>query len=204
MEKVCRDWASQAFGKGMVKAEYWDDFEVNAKAAAAEIFRVKDFSEGEAKLNELLQEYAPKEIIAVGGDENSAIKNIYDKIAQSGRKIYTDKYDIYEHRDSADIGISTAEFCVAETGSLCVDNYSYEARVTSMLPFVNIVFVNANYVVKDVTVACKIIGKVFNKGYVGFVTGPSRTADIERVLSLGVHGPNKLLIIAVEDFEGVR
>ena len=38
----------------------------------------------------------------------------------------------------------------------------------------------------------------------GFVTGPSRTADIERVLSLGVHGPNKLLIIAVEDFEGVR
>ena len=93
---------------------------------------------------------------------------------------------------------------MAETGSLCVDNYSYEARVTSMLPFVNIVFVNANYIVKDVTVACQIIGKVFNKGYLGFVTGPSRTADIERVLSLGVHGPNKLLIIAVENVEGGR
>ena len=147
---------------------------------------------------------APKEIIAVGGEENPALHDIYERIGKDGTQIYTDKFDIYDHRDSADVGISTAEFCVAETGSLCVDNYSYEARVTSMLPFVNIVFVNANYIVKDVTVACQIIGKVFDKGYLGFVTGPSRTADIERVLSLGVHGPNKLLIIAVENVEGGR
>lgn len=203
MEKVCRDWAKQAFGEGLVKAEYWNDFETNAKAAAAEVFRVKNFAEGEAKLQELLKEYADRTgggIMAVGGDENPALKGIYDRIAQSGAAVYTDKFDIYEHRATADIGISTAEFCVAETGSLCVDNYSYEARVATMLPYVNIVFVNANYVVENVSVACKIIGRVFDKGYLGFVTGPSRTADIERVLSLGVHGPNKLLIIAVEDF----
>ena len=181
MEKVCRDWAKQAFGEGLV-----------------------DFAAGEAKLKELLAQYAPKEIIAVGGEENPALHDIYERIGKDGTQIYTDKFDIYDHRDSADVGISTAEFCVAETGSLCVDNYSYEARVTSMLPFVNIVFVNANYIVKDVTVACQIIGKVFDKGYLGFVTGPSRTADIERVLSLGVHGPNKLLIIAVENVEGGR
>lgn len=200
MEKVCHDWPHQAFIQGLVKAEYWDEFETNAKAASAEIFRVADFAAGEAKLKEILEQYAPKEIIAVGQEENPALKPIYDNIAKSGTAIYTDKVDIYRHRDSADIGISTAEFCVAETGSLCVDNFSYEARVTSMLPFVNVVFVNANYVVKDVTDACKIISKVFDKGYLGFVTGPSRTADIERVLSLGVHGPNKLLIIAVENF----
>lgn len=204
MEKVCRDWPNQAFGKGLVKAEYWNEFETNAKTAAAEVFRVKNFSEGEVKLKELLKEYTSDEIIAVGGDENPALKAIYDNLANAGQTIYTDKVDIYRHRDSADIGISTAEFCIAESGSLVVDNFSYEARVTSMLPFVNIVFVNANYVVKDMTDACKIIGKVFDKGYCGFVTGPSRTADIERVLSLGVHGPNKLLIIAVEDFEGER
>ena len=204
MEKVCRDWAKQAFGEGLVKAEYWNDFETNAKTAAAEVFRVKNFAEGEAKLQELLKEYADRTgggIMAVGGEENPALKGIYDRIAQSGAAVYTDKFDIYEHRATADIGISTAEFCVAETGSLCVDNYSYEARVATMLPYVNIVFVNANYVVENVSVACKIIGRVFDKGYLGFVTGPSRTADIERVLSLGVHGPNKLLIIAVEDFE---
>lgn len=204
MEKVCRDWAKQAFGEGLVNANYWDEFATNAQTAAAEVYKVKDFAAGEAKLKELLAQYSPKEIIAVGGEENPALHDIYERIAKDGTQIYTDKFDIYDHRDSADVGISTAEFCVAETGSLCVDNYSYEARVTSMLPFVNIVFVNANYVVKDVTVACQIIGKVFDKGYLGFVTGPSRTADIERVLSLGVHGPNKLLIIAVENIEGGR
>ncbi len=204
MEKVCRDWAKQAFGEGLVDAKYWDEFATNAQTAAAEVYKVKDFAAGEAKLKELLAQYAPKEIIAVGGEENPALHDIYERIGKDGTQIYTDKFDIYDHRDSADVGISTAEFCVAETGSLCVDNYSYEARVTSMLPFVNIVFVNANYIVKDVTVACQIIGEVFDKGYLGFVTGPSRTADIERVLSLGVHGPNKLLIIAVENVEGGR
>jgi L-lactate dehydrogenase complex protein LldG len=73
-----------------------------------------------------------------------------------------------------------------------------------MLPFVNVVFVNANYMVENITSACQIIGKVFQKGYCGFVTGPSRTADIERVLSLGVHGPNKLIIIAVENEGGAK
>ena len=36
MEKVCRDWAKQAFGEGLVKAEDWNAFETNEKTAAAE------------------------------------------------------------------------------------------------------------------------------------------------------------------------
>ena len=87
MEKVCRDWAKQAFGEGLVKAEYWNDFETNAKTAAAEVFRVKNFAEGEAKLQELLKEYADRTgggIMAVGGEENPALKGIHDRIAASG------------------------------------------------------------------------------------------------------------------------
>ena len=66
MEKVCRDWAKQAFGEGLVDAKYWDEFATNAQTAAAEVYKVKDFAAGEAKLKELLAQYAPKEIIAVG------------------------------------------------------------------------------------------------------------------------------------------
>ena len=69
MEKVCRDWAKQAFGEGLVDAKYWDEFATNAQTAAAEVYKVKDFAAGEAKLKELLAQYAPKEIIAVGGEE---------------------------------------------------------------------------------------------------------------------------------------
>ncbi|MBE6105461.1 lactate utilization protein [Anaerovibrio lipolyticus] len=204
MEKVCVNWPEKAFISGLVDAKYWTDFEANATAAAAQVYKVADYAAGEAKLKEVLKEYAPKEIIAVGGDENPALKGIYSRLSEDGTKVYTEKFDIAEHAASADVGISTAEFGVGESGSLVVDNYSYEARVTSMLPFVNVVFVNANYMVENITSACQIIGKVFQKGYCGFVTGPSRTADIERVLSLGVHGPNKLIIIAVENEGGAK
>ena len=47
MEKVCRDWPKEAFGEGLVDAGYWQSFEENAKAAAAEIYRVKNFAEAE-------------------------------------------------------------------------------------------------------------------------------------------------------------
>ena len=39
-------------------------------------------------------------------------------------------------------------------------------------------------------------------GYLSFITGPSRTADIERVLTIGVHGPERLIIVFVDEFEG--
>jgi L-lactate dehydrogenase complex protein LldG len=37
--------------------------------------------------------------------------------------------------------------------------------------------------------------------YLAFITGPSRTADIERVLTIGVHGPERLIIVLVDDLE---
>jgi L-lactate dehydrogenase complex protein LldG len=39
-------------------------------------------------------------------------------------------------------------------------------------------------------------------GYLAMITGPSRTADIERVLTIGVHGPERLIIIAVDELGG--
>lgn len=210
MKKVCKDWPKEAFVDGLVDERYYAEFEKNATNAAAKVFRVKDFAEGEKVLNDIIKKLAAgeydkkvlptKEILAVGGEERPELKAIYENLAKE-YEVFTDKFDIAKHKASADVGISTAEFCIAESGSLVVDNKAYEARVTSMLPYTNIVFVPAKYAVEDMSVACKIIGRVFKDGYCGFVTGPSRTADIERVLSLGVHGPNYLFIIAVEDMK---
>lgn len=210
VKKVCSDWPKEAFINGLVDEKWYAEFEKNATTAAAKVFKVKDFAEAEKTLAEILQNLGAgkydgkvlptKEILAVGGEERPELKAIYEKLGQN-YTVYTDKFEIAKHKATAEVGLSVAEFCIAESGSLVVDNKSYEARVTSMLPYTNIVFVPAKYAVQDMSVACKIIGKVFKDGYCGFVTGPSRTADIERVLSLGVHGPNYLFIIAVEDMK---
>jgi len=43
-----------------------------------------------------------------------------------------------------------------------------------------------------------------NSRFIAFITGPSRTADIERVLTIGVHGPKRLVIIFVDDMGGSK
>ena len=209
MQKVCHDWPNEAFIDGLVDEKYWDGFLEKANIASAKVSRVKNWEEAEAKLVDILKglsagEYddrklETKEILAVGEEEFPFLKGVYSRLAEAGYTVYTDKFDIARHKDSANVGITLGEFGVAETGSVAVDNLSYEARVASMLPYTNIVFMPAKYMVENLTSALKIMGKVFNKGYMGLVTGPSRTADIERVLSLGVHGPNYFFVIAIDE-----
>ena len=198
MEKVCRNWPKEAFDDTLVNEKYWDAFEQNAKAASAEIFRVPDMAAAKSALDKLISELEVKKIIAVGDDEYPGLGKIYSEIKEGGMPIYTEKFEIAEQAPTADLGISAVEFGIGETGSVCADLFSYEARVTSMLPPAHVVFLNPAYMVENVTTAFKMIAKVFKKGYMGFITGPSRTADIERVLSLGVHGPSRFFIIAVE------
>lgn len=202
MLKVCQNWPKEAFDDKLIDAKYWDDFEKNATTAAAEVCRVKDYAEAKAKTAELIKEFNCKKVIATGGADDPEIQKIYDELSTPEVPIYTEKFALVENAPTADLGLSVAEFGVAETGGVCVDTYSYEARVTGMLPPVHAVYVNANYMTENLTTALKIIARVYKRGYVGFITGPSRTADIERVLTLGVHGPSRFFVIAIENMKG--
>ena len=203
MEKVCANWSEQAFDETLVRGQYWDEFAENAKAAATELIHAGTWQEAEQRLQGLGQDMNAKEILAVGGAENPRLGMMYQRLQVAGRVVYTDKFAIAEHAPQADLGISTAEFGVGESGSVCVDTASYESRVTGMLPPTHIVFMQADHMVKNIDTAFRVIARVYKKGYMGFITGPSRTADIERVLSLGVHGPGRFIVIAVDEpFEG--
>jgi L-lactate dehydrogenase complex protein LldG len=198
MEKVCKDW-SIAFDPELVNPNYWNEFEENAKAASAEIWQVNSYAEAAQAITTLIQTTKAQKVIAVGNEESNGLASVYDSLKSLDINLYTNKFAIAENASTADIGISTAEFAVGETGSVCVDSYSYESRIVGMLPPIHIVFLDRSCTVENMTTAFKVISRVFNKGYMGFITGPSRTADIERVLSLGVHGPSRFIIIAVDE-----
>jgi len=197
LKKVCENW-KQSFPAGKFGEQYFSEFEARGKAASAEIFRVKTAAEGKQIIAELAETTGAKKIVAVDGPLQDA-SGIIDELKNMGLEVYTSTTDIAEHVDTADIGISAVEFGIAETGSVCMDGYAIEHRLVSMLPPLHIVFMNSSYIVPGVNEALEVLSKVFNRGYISFITGPSRTADIERVLSIGVHGPCRFVIIAVDE-----
>ena len=197
MEKICHDW-KHLLDKDFTNDKYWNDFAENAQNASVEIKIVKSYKDAIADILKIAKATDAKMIAGVGADECEELADVYVEVNKSF-KVYTDKFDIVKNKNELDIGITLGEFGVGETGSICVDNYAYEARIASMLPLINIIFMPKNCIVNNMQDAFDVLAKVFWKGYSGFVTGPSRTSDIERVLTLGVHGPSRVILFAIED-----
>ena len=197
MEKICHDW-KHLLDKDFTNGKYWNDFAENAQNASVEIKIVKSYKDAIADILKIAKATDAKMIAGVGADECEELADVYVEVNKSF-KVYTDKFDIVKNKNELDIGITLGEFGVGETGSICVDNYAYEARIASMLPLINIIFMPKHCIVNNMQDAFDVLAKVFWKGYSGFVTGPSRTSDIERVLTLGVHGPSRVILFAIED-----
>lgn len=101
----------------------------------------------------------------------------------------------------AKVGISQMEWAIASTGTLAQDATAAEQRMVSCLPWMHIALVSTERLVPDLPAFLTNLSPR-NANYVALVTGPSRTADIERVLTIGVHGPEKLVVIFVDELGG--
>ena len=109
----------------------------------------------------------------------------------------------------APAGLSGAELSIAETGSVLLAENALEARVVSMLTLAHFVLVSEDKLVPMLDDAAVILQRLTRAGsdqrhYCSFVTGPSRTADIERTLTIGVQGPKTLCVIIVAEKEEAR
>lgn len=108
-----------------------------------------------------------------------------------------------EHAADSKVGISQLDWAMASTGSLIQDAAPVERRLASTLPSIHIAIVETSRILPDMPAVFTKIGPQ-QTNYISFITGPSRTADIERVLTIGVHGPEKLIIVFVDDMAAVN
>ena len=93
-------------------------------------------------------------------------------------------------------GITTAQAAIAETGTLVLDSSRERNRLVSLVPPVHIAIVDASSIFQTLAEALAFIHQDGNiSPAVTFITGPSRTADIELTLAIGVHGPQELYVI---------
>ena len=97
---------------------------------------------------------------------------------------------------SFDIGISGAQAGIAETGTLLLDSSSERHRLVSLVPPVHIAILDASHIVTTLGDALSLMRQDEQVSpIVTLVTGPSRTADIELTLAIGVHGPQELYVV---------
>jgi L-lactate dehydrogenase complex protein LldG len=105
-----------------------------------------------------------------------------------------------EHANIIHTGLTPANWAIAETGTLVVDSASENIRIASMLCELHVVFLDESLVLPDLDALGTKLGPLLNTtgGYSAFISGPSRTADIERSLTIGAHGPVNLHIHLME------
>ena len=97
-------------------------------------------------------------------------------------------------------GITGCDALVAQTGSVLLTAKSGGGRALSVLPVHHVVVARSAQLVPDLPAAFALLEKKYAPNFpsfMTFITGPSRTGDIERVLVLGAHGPRKLTVILV-------
>lgn len=98
-----------------------------------------------------------------------------------------------------DVGITTAQAAIAETGTLVLDSAFEKHRLVSLVPPVHVAIIDASQIYLTLAEALAALqrGPELSPA-ITLITGPSRTADIELTLALGVHGPQELHVIVRE------
>ena len=103
--------------------------------------------------------------------------------------------------ERAQVGVTVCELLVAQTGSVCVTSLQSGGRVLSVLPEHHVVVAHRSQIVGDLSDAYAELARRYPNGYpsmISFITGPSRTGDIERILVLGAHGPKRLTVLLLD------
>lgn len=106
-----------------------------------------------------------------------------------------------DHLAGIDIGFTTVDYGIAETGTLVLDSSSESVRLATMISEIHVALLPQSRLratAHDLQEALSAL-MAASPNYTAFITGASRTADIERVLALGVHGPLELHILVGED-----
>jgi L-lactate dehydrogenase complex protein LldG len=116
---------------------------------------------------------------------------------QSG---FTESDALREACTTADVGITSADYALAATGSFVMLASPQEARLISLLPPVHVAIFPASRILGNLDeLVSRVPRPAEQTSSMVLITGGSRTADIEQILIRGVHGPGQVYAVIVED-----
>ncbi len=167
-------------------------FAQNAAGLKAEFQAVDSLAEAAQKLSDLARENNWKSIATHAA---TLPQTLAGKLGLP--TLQTDAGYAIPDLESRDAAITGCDALVAQTGSVLVSAGSAVGRALSVLPPHHIVVARRTQVVPDLAAALRLARETYAPNwpsFLSFITGPSRTGDIERILVLGAHGPKRLTI----------
>lgn len=115
---------------------------------------------------------------------------ITEQLREMGVEMVSPNADKHEMAQ-CDLGITSADFLLPETGTIVLKSSIDQPRGVSLLPRIHLAIVTPGMLRADLH---QVFAEARKDHYLVFVTGPSRTADIELTVTLGVHGPKNLFV----------
>jgi len=107
-----------------------------------------------------------------------------------------DREELRDACATADVGITSADYALADTGTLVMLSSPREARLISLLPPAHIAVVPRNRILTGLDELFSVLpDPAAASSSMVLITGPSRTADIEQILVRGVHGPGQITVV---------
>lgn len=167
-------------------------FKEKAEAISARVYRAATLAEAQKQIAHIIDDLKAQKVVAA----RSRLVELMNL------KQFSVEFDnLRQNAADADLGISEFNLAVAQTGTLAQDATNVDARLVSMLPPAHLALIYTRRLVPDMVEALEALRQKTGEvpAYLAFVSGPSRTADIERVLTIGVHGPGKLFILFIDE-----
>jgi L-lactate utilization protein LutC len=146
-----------------------------------------------------------RELVAAAIEGKNAVASNAPFLAECGisslpgvRSGITDREELRGLCASADVGITSADYALAETGTLVMIASPREARLVSLLPPAHIAVVPRDRILTGLDELFTMVPRPADlTSSMVMITGPSRTADIEQILVRGVHGPGQITLVIV-------
>jgi len=180
-----------------------DQFKAKYESLAGHVHLCADVAETANQVVALCRE-AGAGRVAIGDLDAELSAAIPPALERAGMEAYGSPFpgsEMPEGIDRAAVGVSTAAFGIAESGSIVEFATDDAVRLVSSLPRVHVGICRKAEVIPTLREAAPRIAGFFedhpDHGAVTFISGPSRTADIEMRLTLGVHGPEVSHVIVL-------
>lgn len=175
-------------------------FKEELAAVSGEFVEIAAETEIAEKIQAILQQVSANEVSVSGGALIDRVARELEEI--NIRVIRPERLaDVRKTTLAAiTVGIVQAEFAVADSGTLAVPFAENKSLMPHFLPEIVIALVHQKSLLSDHFELFKKLTPEQKKNMM-LITGPSRTADIEKILILGAHGPRRLIVYFIKDAE---